>query len=76
VNTLGEGSFGKVVLATGPLLGGPERLCAIKAVKKGGMTSHNISEVFTEKRALMLTADHPFITTLYACFQNKVFINF
>src|SRR5215510_278891 len=34
VKSLGEGGFGKVVLATGSLLGGPEELYALKVMNK------------------------------------------
>jgi novel protein kinase C epsilon type len=69
VKNLGEGGFGKVVLTTGSLLRGPEKLYAIKAMNKRRMTSSDITCVFAE--ALMNTSYHPFVTTLYCCFQNK-----
>ena len=68
---LGEGGFGTVVLAKGKLLGGPEQLYAIKAVKNRGISSSSACEIMTKKEDLMLTSGHPFITTLYSCFQNK-----
>jgi serine/threonine protein kinase len=76
VKNLGEGGFGKVVLATGFLPGGPKQLYAIKAMNKRRMTSSDISCIFAEKEALMSTSLHPFVTTLYTCFRNKVFQNF
>jgi len=76
VRRLGEGGFGTVVLAKGKLVGGPEQLYAIKALKKRGINSSNICEIMAEKEALMLTSGHPFITTLYSCFQNKNHIFF
>jgi serine/threonine protein kinase len=75
IKKLGQGGFGTVVLATGSLLGGPKELYAIKDIKKRRMTPSSISFVFTEKEALMRASGHPFITTLYCCFQNKVFLN-
>jgi serine/threonine protein kinase len=72
VKHLGEGAYGTVVLTTGA----PEWLYAVKAVKKVLMTSSSMSDVFAERNALMQTAGHPSVTTLYACFQNKVFVNF
>jgi serine/threonine protein kinase len=75
VRKLGKGAFGTVVLAKGNLPGGPE-LCAIKALNKRNITSSNICEIMAEKEALMLTSDHPFITTLYSCFQNRGHIFF
>ena len=71
IRRLGEGGFGTVVLAKGNLLGRPEELYAIKAVKKRRITWSNICELMTEKAALMLTTGHPFITTMYCSFQNK-----
>jgi hypothetical protein len=50
---LSEGAFGTVVLTTGLLLGGIEKLYPIKAVKKQNMTSSSISCVFAEEEALM-----------------------
>jgi novel protein kinase C epsilon type len=73
---LGEGAFGPVVLAKGSLPRGPEQLYALKALKKRSMTSSDIWEIMAEKEALMLTSGHPFITTLYSCFQNKKHIFF
>jgi serine/threonine protein kinase len=76
VKKLGEGAFGKVVLATGSLLGGPEQQYALKAVKKQSLIDSDVSFLFTEKEALMLTSGSPFITKLYGCFQDKVCLNF
>jgi novel protein kinase C epsilon type len=71
IRRLGKGAFGTMVLAKGNLPGGPEHLCAIKALKKRRINSSNICKVMAEKEALILTSGHPFITTLYSCFQNK-----
>ena len=76
IRRLGAGAFGTVDLARGKLPGAPERLYALKALKKRDITSSNICDIVTEKEALMLTSGHPFITTLYSCFQNKVRLNF
>jgi serine/threonine protein kinase len=73
---LGEGGFGIVVLAKGRIHGGPEELYAMKCLKKQGITSSTICEIFTEKEALRITRGCPFITTLYACFQSKVCLHF
>jgi hypothetical protein len=71
IKRLGKGGFGTVVLIRGKLPGGPEQLYAMKAVRKRGITTSNICEIMTEKEALVLTSGHPYITTLYSCFQNK-----
>jgi hypothetical protein len=76
IRRLGEGGFGTVVFARGKLPGGPEQLFALKALKKRGITTGNICEIMAEKEALMLTSGHPFIMTLYSCFQNKDHIFF
>jgi novel protein kinase C epsilon type len=76
IRKLGEGGFGTVVLAKENLPGGPEKLCAIKALKKRRITSSNVCNIMAEKEALILTSGHPFITTLYSCFQNRDHIFF
>ena len=76
IRRLGEHRFGTVVLAKGKLLGGLEQLYAIKALKKRTITPSNICDIMAEKEALMLTSGHPFIMTLYSCFQNKDHIFF
>jgi novel protein kinase C epsilon type len=76
VRKLGEGGFGTVVLAKGKSPGGPEELYAIKSLKKRKITSSNICDIMAEKQALILTTGHPFITTMYSCFQNKEHIFF
>ena len=73
---LGEGGYGVVILAKGRLPGGPNKEYAIKALKKEGITSSKICDIFTEKEALQISSGCPFITMLYACFQNKVCLNF
>jgi len=76
IRKLGQGGFGTVVLAKGRLPGGPTELYAIKCLKKQGITSRTVCEIYTEKAALRISSGYPFITTLYACFQSKVILNF
>jgi serine/threonine protein kinase len=76
IRKLGAGAFGTVVLARGKLPGAPEQLYAMKALKKRNFTARKICEIMIEKEALMLTSGHPFVTTLYSCFQNKACLNF
>ena len=57
-------------------LEGPEQLYAMKAFKKRNITSSTICDIMAEKEALMLTSGHPFVTTLYSCFQNEACLNF
>jgi len=76
IRKLGEGAFGTVVLTKGKLPGGPEQLYAIKALKKRSIDSSNICEIMAEKEVFMLTSGHPFITTMYCCFQNTEHVFF
>jgi serine/threonine protein kinase len=73
---LGEGAFGTVVLAKESLPSGPEQLYAPKALKKRSITFSNNCEIMAQREAFVLTSGHPFITTLYSCFQNKEHIFF
>ena len=66
---LGECAFGTLALATWKLLGGPEKLYAINALKQRIVTSSNICGIMAEKEAFTLTSCLPFIATLYCCFQ-------
>jgi novel protein kinase C epsilon type len=73
VKILGEGGFGKVLLAKKKSADGSEKSFAVKIVKKSFVVSHScVSFTIIEKEALILTAGHPFITTLHSCFQTKV----
>ena len=71
IRRLAEGAFGTVVLTRGKLPGGPELMFAMKALTKRGITTNDNCVIMAEKEALMLTSGHPYITTLYSCFQNK-----
>ena len=74
---LGEGGFGKVILAKKKSSDGREQRFAIKVLKKSHIVSCcSVTYVVTEKEALVLASGHPFITTLYSCFQTKVILNF
>jgi novel protein kinase C epsilon type len=77
IQMLCKGAFGTVVLAKRKLPGEREQLCAIKALKKKHFTRFkSISLTITEKAALILASGHPFITSLYSCFENKIYLNF
>jgi serine/threonine protein kinase len=69
---LGEGTFGKVLLAKKKESDGSDERYAIKVLKK---SKCSVSNTVIEKEALILASGHPFITTLYSCFQTKVFLN-
>jgi serine/threonine protein kinase len=73
IRVLGDGGFGRVLLAEKKSLDGARELYALKMLKK---TRVSASKVTTEKEVLILTSGHPFITTLHSCFQTKVIFNF
>ena len=77
VRVLGEGGFGKVILAKKPAVDGTHQLFAVKVLKKAGIIDRcNVPSVITEKQCLILASKHKFVTTLYSCFQTKVIFNF
>jgi novel protein kinase C epsilon type len=77
VRVLGKGGFGKVILAKKPSVDGSDQLFAVKVLEKACIINRrNVSLTVTEKQCLVLTSQHPFITTLYSCFQTKVIFNF
>jgi novel protein kinase C epsilon type len=66
-----------VVLAKMKTSDGYDQHFAIRVMKKSHIISCcNVSSTVTEKEALVLASGHPFITTLYSCFQTKVIFNF
>jgi serine/threonine protein kinase len=74
---LGEGGFGKVVLAKKATLGASDQLVAIKMLKKARIINRcSVPSTITEKQCLILASEHPFITTLSSCFQTKVVFSF
>jgi serine/threonine protein kinase len=77
VRVLGEGGFGKVLLAKNTAVDGPNQMVAIKVLKKARIINNcHMSSTITEKQCLILSSGHPFITTLYSYFQTKVIFNF
>jgi novel protein kinase C epsilon type len=74
---LGEGGFGKVLLVKKKALEAPEQRFAMKVLKKSHIISCcSVAYTIAEKEALVLSSGHPFITTLYSCFQTKVIFSF
>jgi hypothetical protein len=56
---------------------GSDQPFAIKDMKKSHITSCcNVSSNITEKEALALASGHPFIMTLYSCFQKEAIFSF
>ena len=75
VRILGQGGFGKVILVKRKTADECDRHFAVKVVKKSHITNC-ATYAITEKEAMVLASGHPFITTLYSCFQTKVICNF
>jgi serine/threonine protein kinase len=74
---LGEEGFGKVVLVKKKASYESNKSFAIKMMKKSFIISCSyVSFTIIEKEAPILTSGHPFITTLYSCFQTKVIFKF
>jgi len=74
---LGEGGFGKVNLVKKKASGRADQHFAVKVMKKSHIISCcSVTCTISEKEALVLASGHPFITTLYSCFQTKVIFNF
>ena len=76
VRILGEGGFGKVILAKKNRSDGCDQHFALKVLKKANiMSSGSLKYAVTEKEALVLASGHPFVTTMYSCFQTRVISN-
>jgi serine/threonine protein kinase len=77
VRVLGEGTFGKVVLAKKKAPNGSEQDFAIKAlIKRKFNDDLHQAFIYTEKQVMILASCHPYITTLHSCFRAKVSFNF
>jgi hypothetical protein len=77
IRILGEGGFGKVILAKKKASEKSDERFAVKVMKKSHIINCcSVTYTVTEKEALVLASGHPFITTLYSCFQTKVIFNF
>jgi hypothetical protein len=72
VRILGEG-FRKVILFKKKASDGYDQHSAINFMKKSHIVSScSVTYTVAVKAALVLDLGHPFITTLYSCFQNKL----
>lgn len=68
---LGEGSFGKVVLASHEAL---QQKLAVKIIKKKKLLQCKADEIFAEREVLQMFRSNPYITKLYGTFQTDVSI--
>jgi serine/threonine protein kinase len=75
IRRLGKVDFGQWISRKGRYLENPNNSLLLR-LKKRNITSSNICEIIAEKEALVLTTGHPFITTLYSCFQIEEHIFF
>ncbi|KAM5171874.1 protein kinase C theta type-like [Mantella aurantiaca] len=65
---LGEGSYGKVLLASHTA---SKELLAVKIVKKRCLIENGVDEALIERQALEKTRHNMFITHLFGCFQTE-----
>jgi len=66
-----------VILVKKKASDGTDQRFAMKVMKKSHIVSCcSVTYTVTEKEALVLASSHPFIMTLYLCFQTKVILNF
>ncbi|KAM5145443.1 protein kinase C delta type-like [Mantella aurantiaca] len=65
---LGEGSYGKVLLASH---NASKEQLAVKIIKKRFLIENDIDETLMERQALEKTRHNIFITHLYGCFQTE-----
>lgn len=75
LRVLGQGGFGKVLLAECKSKGRrhDEGLCAVKVLKKENVIRDNcVDFVMAERDILNLVYGHPFIINLFSSFQTEV----
>lgn len=69
IKVLGQGTFGKVMLAESKRT---NQLYAVKVLKKDAVIQDSrIDYIMTEKRVLVLATKHPFFPDLYSCIQTE-----
>lgn len=73
LNTLGEGAFGRVLVARHKDSG---QLYALKCQAKAFICAQNMQEMVLNEVAIMKQLDHPLITKLHAVMQDRRYIYF
>jgi CRP-like cAMP-binding protein len=73
LNTLGEGAFGRVVVARHKQ---SAQLYALKCQAKAFIVTQNMQEMIMNEAAIMKQIDHPLITKLHGCIQDRKYIYF
>jgi CRP-like cAMP-binding protein len=73
LNTLGEGAFGRVLVARHKNSG---QLYALKCQAKAFICAQNMQEMVLNEVAIMKQLDHPLITKLHAVIQDRRYIYF
>jgi len=73
ITTLGEGSFGRVILAC---LKTNKKFYAIKVMNKEHLIQYNQKDHTFNEKNILSSCDHPNIIKLYTCFKDNSYIYF
>ncbi|CAO0795116.1 unnamed protein product [Mucor circinelloides] len=73
VRMLGKGDVGKVYMVRQK---GTDKLFAMKVLSKKEMIKRNKIKRALAEQEILMTSNHPFIVTLYHCFQSQEYLYF